>query len=193
MRKCRVKSYRAGFTIVELAIVVTIIGILATIALPRIDVVGGRANATIHVIGTTLLAVQRQALTQQHDVIVGFHVPERQLRVHEDRNNNGVMDVGEHTRVVPLGESIVFGIGDALPRDHRTEAISFTKHIAGIPVVIFRRDGSASEGGGIYLTSTKAGTRNNGYPHHTRHVVIERSTGRTTAYRFLNGTWRKVF
>jgi prepilin-type N-terminal cleavage/methylation domain-containing protein len=188
-----VKSHRAGFTIVELAIVVTIIGVLATIALPRIDVTGGRANATIHVIGTTLLAAQRQALTQQHDVIVGFHAQERYLRVHEDRNNNGIADVGEHTRVVPLGESIVFGLGDALPREQLTEAITFTKRVAGIPAVVFRRDGSSSEGGGIYVTSTKAGTGNGGYPHHTRHVVIERSTGRTTAYRFLNGTWRKVF
>lgn len=187
------QSRRQGFTLAELAMVVAMIGILVLIALPRIDMVGYRANSAIQLLGTTILTAQRQALTQQHDVIVQFDTARRHVRVHEDRNNNGTVDTGEHSRVVPLGESIVFGIGDASARGTLTSAITFTRQVGGNPAVIFRRDGSASEAGGVYVTSTRGMEGSGRFPQHSRLVVVERSTGRATAYQFLNSAWKKVF
>lgn len=187
------QAQRRGFSLAELVMVLAMIGVLVLIALPRIDIVGYRVNTAIQLVGTTILTAQRQALTQQHDVIVQFDTVARHLRVHEDRNNNGAMDAGEHSRVVPLGESVVFGIGDGTARGGLTSAITFTRVVNGNLAVVFRRDGSASEGGGVYITSMRAMAAAGNFPQHSRLAVVERSTGRTTAYQFLDGNWRKVF
>ncbi|MBX3132239.1 MAG: prepilin-type N-terminal cleavage/methylation domain-containing protein [Gemmatimonadaceae bacterium] len=187
------QSRRHGFTLAELAMVLVMVGVLVMIALPRIDIAGARVNTAIQLVGTTVLTAQRQALTQQHDVIVTFDTTARHVRVHEDRNNNGSIDVGEHTRVVPLGESVVFGIGNAPPRGSLTSAITFTRVVNGSAAVVFRRDGSASEAGGVYLTSSRAMTPGGNFPQHSRLVVVERSTGRASAYSYAIGSWNKIF
>jgi prepilin-type N-terminal cleavage/methylation domain-containing protein len=183
---------RGGFTLIELVMVLAMIGLIAGIAAPRIDISGYRANTAIQVLGTTVLTAQRQALTQQHDVIVRFDTTNRRLRVHADRNNNGGVDTGEQIRSVPLGDNIVFGRGDAPARGTLSLPISFTQRISGDRSVTFHRDGSASEGGGFYVTTARAAGAGS-FPDHTRLVIVERATGRATSYRYFNGTWRKVF
>lgn len=188
-----IRSQRAGFTLAELAMVLAMIGVLALFALPRIDIAGSRVASAIQVVGTTVLTAQRQSLTQQHDVIITFNATARHLRVHEDRNNNGAVDAGEHSRVVPLGDGVVFGLGSAAAFGTFSSAVSFNKEVGGLPAIVFRRDGSASEAGAVYITSAQAATPGASLPQHSRVVVVERSTGRATAYQYLNGSWKKVF
>lgn len=183
---------RTGFTLIELVMVMAMIGIMVGIAAPRIDIAGYRVSSAHQVLGTTILTAQRQALTQQHDIVVRFDTATRSLVVHQDRDNDAAVDVGEHVRRVPLGESVVFGLGDAPARDALSTAISFTQRVDGDPALTFHRDGSASEGGGFYVTSNKAAGDGN-FPQHSRLVIVERSTGRATAYRYLGSTWRKAF
>lgn len=186
------RGRRSGFTLIELVMVMAMIGIMVAIAAPRIDIAGYRVNSALQVFGTTILTAQRQALTQQHDIIVQFDTASRSLVLHQDRDNDGVVDVGEPTRRVNMGESVVFGLGDAPARGNLSDPITFTRRIDGLRALIFHRDGSASEGGGFYLTTDKAAGASN-LPQHSRLVLVERATGRATAYRYLGSSWRKSF
>jgi predicted outer membrane repeat protein len=63
--------------------------------------------------------------------------------------------------------------------------IARNRMIAGLPSVIFRRNGAASSGGAVYL-----GGRS-GESTMIRGVTIEQATGRPEAFRLLEGTWRR--
>ncbi len=183
---------RRGFTIVELLTVMVIFGLLAAFAAPRIDVARFRVNSAAQVMGTTMLTAQRQAVTQQHNIIVRFAEDQNRLRIHEDRNNNNTVDTGEHERSVQLGEGIVFGRTTAPAMAMGTANVTFTRTIGGLKAVTFHRDGSASEMGGFYITSLRASSNNN-TPEDARAVVVERATGRTSWHRYRSDGWQKVF
>src|SRR5256886_12464563 len=46
------------------------------------------------------------------------------MRILDDANNNGQADPGEHLRVVPLGEHIVYGQGGAPPLDRKSTRLN---------------------------------------------------------------------
>ena len=186
------RRLRLGFTLIEMLIVLVIIGVVVGLAAPKIDVTKFRVESAMQGVGTMLLAVERQAITQQHDVIVMFDVPNNLLRIHDDANNNGLVDPGERVRGMPLGEGIVFGRAGVTARPMGTAAVNFTKVVAGLPAVVFHRDGSASEAGGFYLTSNRAAT---GGTHldDTRAVELERATGRASWLKYGTGGWVRAF
>src|SRR5215831_731939 len=181
-----------GFTLIEMLIVLVVIGLVVGIAAPKIDVTKFRIQSAMQGMGMTMLAVERQALTQQHDVIVMFDVPNNLIRIHDDANNNGIVDPGERVRGVPLGEGIVFGRAGVTPRPMGGAAVNFTKVVAGLPAVIFHRDGSASEAGGFYLTSNRAASAGT-HLDDTRSVEIERATGRALWFKYGSGGWQQAF
>ena len=182
-----------GFTLVEMLIVLVVIGLVVGLAAPKIDVIKFRIGSAMQGVGMSLLAVERQAITQQHDVIVMFDVPNNLIRIHDDANNNDIVDPGERVRGMPLGEGIVYGRpASVTPRPMGTGAVTFTKVVAGLPAVVFHRDGSASEAGGFYLTSNRAlqaGT----HLDDTRSVELERATGRALWFKYGAGGWQQAF
>ena len=181
-----------GFTLMELIIVMVLIGLIVTMAAPRIDFLKFRVDSAMTGVGTTLLAVERQAITQQHDIIIRFDVANNAIRIHEDRNNNGLQDVGERVRGKPLGEAIVFGRGGAAARPMGPGPVTFTKIVIGMPALVFHRDGSASEEAGFYLTSARAaaGTTR---PKDARAIEVEAATGRASWYRYNGTQWVRAF
>ncbi len=183
---------RAGFTLIELVMVIVILGLLVAFAAPKIDVTSYRVNSAMQVMGTTILTAQRQALTQQHDVIVRFDSAGNRIRIHEDRNNDGAIGTGEHVRAVNLGERIVFGRGGAPAMPMGSGPIVVAKRVGGVQVLTFHRDGSASEVGGFYFTSATAQSLST-RPEDARAVRVERATGRASWYRYRNNTWEQVF
>lgn len=161
------------------------IGILTTIAIPRIDYPHFRVDAAIQSVGTTLLAAPREAVAGQHDVIAQFDAPNRRLRLIWDINNNGLPDPGERTRVIVLEDQVVFGRGRATARGFGAAPINFARTVEGVPAVILHRNGSASEAGGLYLTSVRALSE----PTHardTRALEILRAAGRPEWSRRLH-------
>ena len=83
---------RLGVTLIELLIVLVILGLIVAFAAPKIDVMKFRIESSMQGVGLTLLAVERQAITQQHDIIVMFDATNQAMRIHEDKNDNGTVD-----------------------------------------------------------------------------------------------------
>jgi len=182
----------SGFTVTELLIVLAIIGIVVAISAPKIDFIKFRLESDMQGVGMTLLTAERQAITQQHDVVLLFDVAQGVIRIHDDKNNNRVIDAGERVRGVALGEGIVFGRASAPARPMGPGPVVFTKMVDGFPALVFHRDGSASEAGGFYLTSTRA-VRSGTHVEDTRAIEIERATGRASWYRYGPPAWRRAF
>jgi prepilin-type N-terminal cleavage/methylation domain-containing protein len=179
---------RAGFTLIETVMVVTIIGIVAGMAIPKAGYSTYLANSGARVLSTTLSYAQRQAISQQADIRVAFDVANNQIRVHEDRNNDNVIDLGERVGFTSLPEGVAFGRGAAAARPMGGGAVSFTRIQGTLPVLVFHRDGSASENGIVYL-STISGL-STGRSADTRAIEIARATGRVSWYSFGTGQWK---
>jgi prepilin-type N-terminal cleavage/methylation domain-containing protein len=183
------RTGRAGFTLIEAVMVVTIIGIVAGMAIPKAGYSTYLANSGARVLSTTLSYAQRQAISQQADIRVAFDVANNQIRVHEDRNNDNVIDQGERVGFTSLPEGVAFGRGAAAARPMGGGAVSFTRIQGTLPVLVFHRDGSASENGLVYL-STISGL-STGRSADTRAIEIARATGRVSWYSFGTGQWKE--
>lgn len=180
---------RSGFTLIEAIMVLTIIGIVAGIAVPRSGYSTYLANSGARVLATTLSYAQRQAVSQQADIRVAFDVANNQIRVHEDRNNDNVIDLNERVGFTSLPEGLTFGRSTAVPRSLGAEVVSFTRTQSDLPLLIYRRDGTASENGVIYVT-TIAGL-SLGRSADVRAVEVARATGRANWYSFATGSWKE--
>jgi len=182
----------SGFTLAELLMVIVTMGLVLTFALPRVDTEGYKVNASIRAVSASLNYAQRLAVSLGHDVVVAFDSTNGRLRVHEDADNDGVIDPGERVTATPLEDGVVFSRGGSSLLTYTTgvpatSAINFTRTQTQFPAVIFRRDGSASEGGGFYLNTRKglAGAKSNW----VRAAEIVRSSGRVIWYTYASGAW----
>ena len=178
-----------GFSLVEILMVIVIIGMMAGIAIPRSGIASYRANSGAQAVAATLSYAQRQAISRQADTRVAFDVPNSRMRVHEDRNNDNVIDVGERVTYTNLPEGITFGRGSAPARPMGGAVITFTRTQGAFPVLIFRRDGTASEAGGVYITTVAGLTLDR--VADVRSVEVSRATGRPTWFSYATGVWKE--
>jgi prepilin-type N-terminal cleavage/methylation domain-containing protein len=182
---------RGGFTLIEALMVVTLIALIAAFAIPKIDFTRYRVNAATRGLAGLLNRAQRLAVTDQYNVNVIFDLTNATVTLHEDANDDNVRDASERVRAYPLGEGAAFGLGGATVRVYGPGPISFTRRFSGKPELIFRRDGSASESGAIYVTSIRA-TRD-ARPADTRSVELVASTGRVEWYQNDGAQWNRRF
>ena len=184
----RRRCSRKGFTLVELIYVMLVVGIIATIAIPAINVSRFRLDSAVVEVATGLMAAQRTAVLRGHDVVVAFDVSGTLLRIHNDANNDGLLQGGEYYRVAQLGEGVAFGRSGVDPLSASSDDITFTQLQSGHKTVTFHRNGSASEEGIIYLTGAGgAATEGN-----TRAVEVVRATARIKCWSYLTSTWRET-
>jgi prepilin-type N-terminal cleavage/methylation domain-containing protein len=185
---------RAGFTLIELMIVITMISILLGIAVWKVDVARYQINGDQQVVGTAFISAQRQAIAKQYNVIVIFDDVGNTLRIVGDANNNGQLDAGEPVRSIYLGDRVRYGIGSASPLAWGASPISFTQTegSTGLPAVTFYRNGSASESRGIYLASTRA-LVDPTFAKDVRAIHVERATGRAEWWHYDGSTWIRGF
>jgi Tfp pilus assembly protein FimT len=176
-------------TLMELMLAITVVGILGAIALPRLNSDRFTVDSGARALTLELAYAARSATTLQHNVRVAFDVPTGRVRLHEDANNDGVVGGGERVVWTALGEGMIFGQGAAPAAVIGAGPVTFTRTQDGFPVVTFRRDGSASEYGGFYLTTVRA--RNRGDAGAVRTVEVIPGTGRIMWYSHATGAWRR--
>lgn len=190
MQRTSTKSEgRAGFTVVELMLVVVLIGVMTAIAVPRFPIAAMRADAGVRVLHGALQLAQRLAITRQADVVVLVDTAEGRLRVFEDYNRNGTIDGSERARAFPLEEGAQFGpppsggvFGAAGPSLAGTNLVQRE----GLPSLVFRRNGSSSSDLELYLRA--AGGRSTAW----RAVIVAPSTGRAEAWRLVDSAWTRM-
>lgn len=181
-----------GFSLSEMLAVVTIVGLTTAIVAPKIDLPHYGIEAGMRGIGTTLMVAQRDAVAAQHDIIVSFDSSAHALRIHWDADNDDTEDPGERIRIIGLDDGVTFGRpAGVAARSFGSAPINFAQ-VNGRPAVIFRRNGSASESGGLYLTSIRALRPGANRPDDTRAIEFERATGRAEWFRYRS-SWTRGF
>ena len=171
---------RAGITLIEMLVVIVMIGILVAIAFPRLDSQKYRLDGDVRSVSMTLAYAQRLAVSLQHNVLVTIDKTNRQLRAHEDKNNDGAFTADERVRVLQLEQGVNFernGAPDVPSPVPQVELLTFQ----------FMRDGSTNAGGMIFMSTDKAVATSD--LTHSRAVELIRATGRPTWYRFRGGVW----
>ena len=166
---------------------VAAVGILAAAAAYRLDYAHFRADAAARSLASTMSYAQREAISFQHDMRVAFDAAGGRLRVHEDADNDGVIDNGERVTYADLGDGIVLGRGAAGAMPWGGASINFTRTQGALLCVIFHRDGSASETGGFYINTAKAVAA--GSSRDARAIEVTRSTGRVLWYTYNGAAW----
>lgn len=186
----RVSSGRLrGFSLVELLIVVTLIGVLVGLSVPRFPLAAIRADAGVRTLRAALQMAQRSAVTRQSDVIVGVDETGSRLFVHEDADRDGAVDSGERVRAFPLEETARLSVppGNGVFGSVSAGVVGTNlRDRDDLQTVTFRRDGTASSDLELYVTAS--GGREQGW----RAVVVAPSTGRVEGWRLVGTTWSRM-
>ncbi len=173
---------RRGYSLGELLWVIVILGVIAGLAIPRLDWMKFRVNAEARNTSLQLGYAQRLAVSLQHNVQVTIDHGTRRMIVDEDANNDGLYGANERRRVIQLENGVNFernGVG-TLPAPSATNELTR---------IIYRRDGSADQTGVIYLNTVRGvslGTNND-----ARALEVIRATGRAFWYRKTATGWVK--
>ncbi len=176
---------RRGFSLLELTVVLIMVGIIAAMAIPRLDYERFRADAAMRTVRSILQGAQRNAIMRQTNVVVAFDLSARMMSIVEDANNNCVRDTGERLVRRPLEEGSKFAVPAAGYGSTPSLAVSGPNlcAVGGLSAVQFLRDGAASTDLDVYVTSSR------GKATDFRLLRVTMATGRTDAFRFNGTTW----
>ena len=177
----------SGFSLIELLIVISIMSVLAAIALPKINLHQFRIDAGVRVVQSAMQQAERYAVQRQHDIIVSFDVPGKRVLIIDDQNNNAAADPGEKVMIRPLEDGVRFATPPAAIGSGAVAAVAGAKlmPIGGYPSIIFHGDGATSTDLQVYITSTR--------PNATdfKGLSVTQSTGHVDYYSYSTGTWKR--
>lgn len=177
-------SRRRGFSMIEMLTTLIIMGIVAAMAVPKLDLSHMKSDAALRQVMTFFVQAQRTALSKQYNVIVSVDVTSNRLRLIEDRNNSNTYDAGDRMYWMALEPGTTFS-APPIGIDGMNGAVIFLrpKTIDGYASVVFRRNGAASSDGALFFTTkpTDVGS--------LRAIAITQSTGRVDPYKYTGTAW----
>ncbi len=189
----KLTARRRGLTMIEMVMVVVIIGIMARVALPRINFTGYRADAAGRLARVLLQEAQRNAITRQSNVIVSFDPVINRFRVVQDYNNNDTINTADLVTYRNMAEGAVFSKpswSGAKGFDGTTPGASINgaglRTVSGLATIIFRRDGSASTDLQLFVTMRT------GVQSDYREIIVSASTGRSEMYKRTSTAWVRM-
>jgi prepilin-type N-terminal cleavage/methylation domain-containing protein len=175
---------RAGFTAIELAVVVVLLGLMFALALPKVRVDSTAVDTAARTISLAIMTAQRDAVSRGHNVLVTFDAAEHTTMSTWDLNNNGLAEDGEKRRPFLVPETVRFGRPASVPGldgDLSDPGESVT--------LILQRNGAVSRARIIYLTSARALA--GGEHTDARALRITRATGRPVWFAWTGTEWRQ--
>jgi prepilin-type N-terminal cleavage/methylation domain-containing protein len=173
-----------GFTTVELAVVIVLLGVLIAIALPRVRVDNTAVDTAARTLNLAVMSAQRDAVARSHNVLLTFDHTRHTAIAVWDANNNGVADAGEKTRPFLIPEAVRFMRPPGVPTLEANEPALEE----AATVVVLQRNGAANRTHTLYLTSARALA--GGEHADARALRIARATGRPTWYAWTGSAWR---
>lgn len=183
------RRLRRGFTLLELVVVLIMVGLIAGIAVPRLNYEKYRADGAMRTVRSVLAGAHRNAIMRQTNIVIGFNLSNNTMVVLEDANNNCVKDTGERQTVRPLEEGAKFAV-PATPYGGMSVSTAVSGpnlcSLGGNPAIQYLRDGATSTDLDVYLTSSR------GVPKDFRMVRVTQASGRTEANRFDGTTWKRM-
>jgi type II secretory pathway pseudopilin PulG len=183
---------RGAFTIVEIAITLGVIAILAAVALPSVDFSRFRMDGAAREVQLRFIAAQSKAVERNMPYIITFFFTQDQFRVVNDKNGNGLWDGADEVRTwFTLPEKIHFMVPpstiDGATPDYATGPGLHVVNSGGTsyPTVNLFPNGSTSGDVVIYL-GTNA-TRNSDF----RAIQITGATSKVRYWRMqTDGQWK---
>jgi prepilin-type N-terminal cleavage/methylation domain-containing protein len=179
------KSARAGFTLIETLIVLSIVGILAALAMPKIKAAAFDADSGMRTIQGALQQAQRVAIVRQTDVMVSFDTAKARIRLVYDANNNHTLDAGEefHWKPMEKGDRFLKPSSGVQMTGSASVVGNSLANRDGFPTVYFHRDGALSSELEIYVSSYRMDKSD------FRAIHVRQATGRVQSYRYNGSTW----
>ncbi len=170
--------------------VIVMISIVASWALPRFSIARYRADAAGRLVRTLVQVARRNAITRQSDVIFSVDLANNRLRVVQDFNNNDTLNTGDKVEFRKLEEGANFATPTWPGPNGTTPTAPLTgpnlRVVSGLPGVVFRRDGAASSDFELY-TAVRDNVR-----IEYRAVTLTGSSGRTDFWKWNGSTWIRM-
>ena len=189
VRKPNRQRTARGFSVVELLLVVTLMGILAAFAMPKMRIESSQVDTAARTIGMSIMVAQREAASRQHDVLLVFDVASHTIKTVWDANNDGLIGYGEKTRPFLLPERVVLGRpGGVAALGSATASVPTTLMSGGKPMLVLSRNGSVDRSVTFYLSTQKSMAGSN--EKEVRALVIARATARPEWYSWNGSAWR---
>lgn len=177
-------SRRRGFSMIEMLTTLIIMGIVAAMAVPKMDLSHMKSDAALRQVTTLFVQAQRTALAKQYNVLISVDVPGNRLRLVEDRNNSSSYDAGDRMMWMALESGTKFTTSPiALDGMSGSVVMIRPRTVDGYPTIIFRRNGAASTDAAVFFTTKLTD------PGSVRAVAITQSTGRADPYKYTGSTW----
>ena len=175
---------------IELVMVLVMVGLLAAVAIPRINVTRMKSDGAARLVRMLIMNAQRTSITRQSNTIVSFDLANSRIRIVEDYNNNDTLNTTDRVywRGLPEGVRFLTPTMVRVLGGTASSALngSDLRTVSLYQSVTFRRDGSASSDADIYFSARAA------VATEFRAMTIAPSTGRTDLYRWSGTAWVRM-